>query len=103
MRLLLEVRKITIVVGIVVMLFALITYVDGLLNRTRAKRLVSALQTVRVGTTTLAEIDGLAGRYGGRRRQPCEAELCNVDFSPIQNTLLARAHLAPATRFGATV
>ena len=72
-------------------------------SRVRAQHLLAALQTIRVGTTTFAEMQVLARQHHAHLSQPCEASLCRFDFPLIENTVLAKTHLAPVTRFGGLV
>jgi len=103
MRILSLVRKCILALAVAAVLSVLTIWLDGQLLEYRARRELQILQTVRVGTTTLAEIEELARRNSGRVRQPCSPALFNVDFPLVVNTLMWKVHLAPLTRFGGTV
>jgi len=97
------IRKCILTLAVAAVLSVLTIWLDGQLLEYRARRELQVLQTVRVGTTTLAEIEELARRNSGRVRQPCSPALCNVDSPLIVNTLMWKAHLAQPTRFGGGV
>jgi hypothetical protein len=96
-------RKWILVLWTLVLVSVLSIWIEERLNRLRARDLVAAMQTVRVGASSLPEVESLARQFGGVARQPCDASLCNVDFGPIRNSLLAKLHLAPATRLGSRI
>jgi hypothetical protein len=96
-------RRWIIVLVISIVISVLSIWIEGQFNLVRARDLLAAMQTVRVGKTSLPEVENLASQLGGVAHQPCDASFCNVDFGPVQNSLLTKLHLAPATRLGSRI